>query len=256
MTTLQQEDLRTLRGGTLFDQDGKKMGTVDDIYLDRDTDRPEWALVNTGLFGTKSSFVPIAQATREGNGLRVPYTKDHVAGAPRMDPDGELSQQEEAQLYAYYGLDYSEGRSDSGLPAGERDVRDASRDYDAFSDDAMTRSEEELRIEKTQREAGKARLRKYVVTENVQQTVPVEREEVRLEREPVTDANVDKATSGPDISEAQHEVVLAEEEPVVEKGTVPKERVRVTKDKVTDEREVSEELRKEQIEAEGDVRRR
>jgi len=79
-------------------------------------------------------------------------------------------------------------------------------------------------------------------------TVPVQREEVRLQREPITDENLDAATSGPQLSEAEHEVVLHEEAPVVEKRTVPKERVRLETDTVTDEREVAEEVRKEQIE--------
>ena len=248
---LQQDDLLAARGGSVYDSSGNKIGTIEDIYIDRDTDKPEWALVNTGLFGTKSTFVPLAQATRQDDGVTVPYTKDQIKGAPTMDADGELSQQEEADLYSYYGLDYSEGRSDSGLPEGERDV-----DYNrSRTDDAMTRSEEELRVGKTQQEAGKARLRKYVVTENVQQTVPVQREEVRLEREPVTDSNVDEATSGPEITESEHEVVLTAEEPVVEKRTVPKERVRMTKDTITDEEQVSDEVRREEIDVEGDVRR-
>jgi uncharacterized protein (TIGR02271 family) len=115
----------------------------------------------------------------------------------------------------------------------------------------MTRSEEELRIGTTTRESGRARLRKYVVTEHVTQTVPVQREEVRIEREPITDANRDEALSGAGISEEEHEVVLHEEQPVVEKRTVPKERVRLDTDTVTDEREISEEVRKERIEADG-----
>jgi uncharacterized protein (TIGR02271 family) len=114
----------------------------------------------------------------------------------------------------------------------------------------MTRSEEELHVGTTQRESGRARLRKYVVTENVQQTVPVQREEVRVEREPITDANRDRATAGPDISEEEHEVTLHAEEPVVEKRTVPKERVRLDKETVTDERTVDEQVRKERIEEE------
>lgn len=165
--------------------------------------------------------------------------------------DGELSQPEEAELYSYYGLDYSESRSDSGLPEGTPGTpgRDAGT---SSTDDAMTRSEEELQIGKTQREAGRARLKKYVVTENVTQTVPVQREEVRLEREPVNEANVDAATSGDEISEDEHEVTLMEEEVVAEKRVVPKERVRLTKDSVTKEQQVSEDVRKEQIESEGD----
>ena len=100
------------------------------------------------------------------------------------------------------------------------------------------------------------RLRKYVVTEHVQQTVPLQREEVRLEREPITDANVEQAVSGPEISEEEHEVVLHEEEPVVEKRAVPKERVRLDKDAHTEEREVSETLRKEEIDVDDQRRTR
>jgi uncharacterized protein (TIGR02271 family) len=124
------------------------------------------------------------------------------------------------------------------------------------TDNAMTRSEEEVRVGTTRREAGRARLRKYVVTEQVTQTVPVQREEVRLEREPITDANADQALDGPEISEEEHEVTLHAEEPVVEKRTVPKERVRMDRDTVTDEQTISEDVRKEHIEADGDVQER
>ena len=119
----------------------------------------------------------------------------------------------------------------------------------------MTRSEEEVRVGTAERERGRVRLRKHVVTENVQQTVPVRREEVRVEREPITDENIDDAMSGPEISEEEHEVVLHEEEPVVEKRTVAKERVRLGTETHQDEREVSEEIRKEQIDVDDSQRR-
>jgi uncharacterized protein (TIGR02271 family) len=192
--------------------------------------------------------------------VRVPFSKDQIKDAPKIDDsEGRLSQDEEAELYAHYGMSYGESRSDSGLPESGPDGGDAGttgRDVSGpTTDDAMTRSEEELRVGTAERERGRARLRKYVVTEEVQQTVPVRREEVRVEREPVTDANVDQALDGPEISEEEHEVVLHEEEPVVEKRTVPKERVRMEKDSHTDEAQVSEEVRKERIEAEGDLER-
>ena len=85
------------------------------------------------------------------------------------------------------------------------------------------------------------------MTENVTQTVPVSHEEVRLEREPVTDANRGAAVSGSDISEDEHEVTLRAERPVVNKETVPVERVRLGTETVTEDHEVSETLRKEQI---------
>jgi uncharacterized protein (TIGR02271 family) len=91
------------------------------------------------------------------------------------------------------------------------------------------------------------RLRKYVVTENVTTTVPVSHEEARVEREPITEENRDAALSGPDISEEEHEVTLSAERPVVEKEAVPVERVRLGTETVTEQREVSEQIRKEQI---------
>jgi uncharacterized protein (TIGR02271 family) len=257
---IQREQILESRGANMLSRDGDKIGSINDIYLDRETEQPEWALVATGWFGTKGTFVPLAEANQEGNDIVVPYTSDQVKGAPNMEPNGELSQREETDLYNYYGLNYSESSSNSGLPEGGTETTrgDRAGGYDVSgptTDDAMTRSEEELRVGTTQQERGRARLKKYVVTEHVQQTVPVQREEVRIEREPVTDANADRVMDGPDISEEEHEVVLHEEQPVVEKRAVPKERVRLSKESVTDEVEVSEEVRKEQIEHAGDIRR-
>jgi uncharacterized protein (TIGR02271 family) len=122
------------------------------------------------------------------------------------------------------------------------------------TDDAMTLSEEQLRVGTERREAGRARLRKYVITENVTKTVPVSREEVRIEREPITDANVGAAMDGPAISEEEHEVILHEEQPVIQKEAVPVERVRLDKETVTENHTVNEEVRKEQIDVDGDGR--
>jgi uncharacterized protein (TIGR02271 family) len=248
------------RGRNAVDSDGDKIGSIDEVYMDVDTGRPEWLAVKTGLFGSKVSFVPITEATEADGDVRLPYDKQQVKDAPNADADGELSQEEEASLYRHYGLNYSEARSDSGLPGGNggRHADSESVGHDTSgptTDDAMTRSEEELRVGTTERESGRARLRKYVVTEQVQKTVPVHREEVRIEREPITDANVGDATAGPDISEEEHEVTLHEEEVVVEKRAVPKERVRLEKDTVTEDRTISEEVRKERIKTEGDVGR-
>jgi uncharacterized protein (TIGR02271 family) len=116
----------------------------------------------------------------------------------------------------------------------------------------MTRSEERLNVGTRKEEVGRARLRKYVVNENVTETVPVSREEVRIEREPITDANVGKAMDGPAISEEEHEVTLHAERPVVEKEAVPVERVRLDKDTVTEHETVNEGVRKEQIDVGGE----
>jgi uncharacterized protein (TIGR02271 family) len=244
------------QGRTMVGSDGDKIGKIAEIYEDPQTGKPEWATVSSGLFGTKSNFVPLAGASPDGENVRAQVTHEQVKDAPGVEADGELSEPEEQRLFEYYGVAYTtEGSTTSqgqpGQPA-EAGGGTVGRDVSGpETDEAMTRSEEELRVGTRQREAGRARLRKYVVTEMVTQTIPVQREEVRVEREPITDANRDQATSGADISEEEHEVVLHEEEPVVEKRVVPQERVRLDKRTISDEREVSEEVRKEQIDTEG-----
>jgi uncharacterized protein (TIGR02271 family) len=250
-------DAYTWKGREMYGSDGEKIGTVKEIYEDGQTGEPEWALVSSGLFGMRSHFVPLAGATPSGEEVQVKATKDQVASAPSIEGDGELSESDERTLFEHYGVPYTnkgtvtaQGAPD-GRSGADRNGQDVSG---PTTDEAMTRSEEELRVGKTQRERGRVRLRKYVETEHVQTTVPVQREEVRIEREPITDGNVDQALDGPEISEEEHEVVLHEEQPVVEKRAVPKERVRLQKDTVTDERQVTDELRKERIEGDTDPR--
>jgi uncharacterized protein (TIGR02271 family) len=119
------------------------------------------------------------------------------------------------------------------------------------TDDAMTRSEERLNVDTRQEQTGKARLRKHVVTEQHNVTVPVSREEVRIEREPITDANLGVALDGPAISEEEHEVTLHAERPVVVTEAVPVERVRLGKQTATEQQTVSGQVRKERIEFDG-----
>jgi uncharacterized protein (TIGR02271 family) len=257
-------DKLSWRGQELTDKSGDKLGRIEEIYLDADTDQPEWALVHTGLFGTKQTFVPIREASASGDTISVPFEKSLIKDAPKVDADGRLSQEEESALYRHYGMNYSESRSDSGLPdGGGRTERTETTGRGVVgndtsgpeTDEAMTRSEEELRVGTTQRETGRARLRKHIVSDTVTETVPVSREEVRIEREPITDANVGNATDGPALSEEEHEVTLRAEEPVVEKRVVPKERIRMDKETFTEEKQVSEEVRREEIDIDGDTGR-
>jgi uncharacterized protein (TIGR02271 family) len=255
------------RNGNVVSSDGNKIGSIGQVYADDNNGQPTWVTAKTGLFGTSESFVPLDGARIDGSDVVVPYTKDQVKDAPRVDADGHLEPSEEDRLYSHYNLAggnqaYTDAAVDRDAANRDADHADAGRGtvgHDTSgptTDDAMTRSEERLNVG-TEREAtGRVRLRKYVTTENVTQTVPVQREEVRLEREPITDANRGAAQSGPDISEEEHEVVLHEERPVVEKETVPVERVRLGTETVTDEVTVNEEVRKERIETDGENTRR
>lgn len=255
------EQVRTLAtGGVVVDTAGDKVGKIGQIYLDDSTGQPEWVTANTGLFGTSETFVPLRGATVRGDDeIQVAYAKDVIKDAPRVDADGHLDADDEAELYRYYGIsdDGAEAPVQGGLDRGGN--RDDSRDrgvrgdgHDTSgpdTDDAMTRSEERLDVHTEKVAAGRARLRKYIVTEDVTTTVPVQREEVRIEREPITDANRGEALSGGDLTEEEHEVTLMQERVVVDKETVPVERVALGTETVTDEQQVSEQVRKEQIEA-------
>ena len=261
-------------GKDVYDQSGDKIGSASEVYLDDESGQPEWVTVKTGLFGTKESFVPIRDADLTDDGVRVSVSKAKVKDAPKVDADGHLSPQEEQELYRYYGLG---GGMDTGMQTGMQTgqtqttqttqttgmqqtettgMREGAVGHDTSgptTDSAMTRSEERLNVGTRSQEAGRARLRKYVVTENVTTSVPVSHEEVRIEREPITEANAPAATDGPAISEEEHEVVLHAEQPVVQKEAVPVERVRLDTETVTEQQQVSEEVRKEQIETDGDV---
>jgi uncharacterized protein (TIGR02271 family) len=257
---LNEQEAREVIGATAYSTDGEKIGNVGQLFLDDNTGRPEFVTVNTGLFGTSESFVPVAAATAAEGRLTVPYTKDKVKDAPNIAADeaGHLEPDQEHRLYEYYGIGSAEHSAGRGERVGAGDAEGAvGHDTSGpTTDEAMTRSEEHLRVGTASQEAGRVRLRKYVTTEEETHTVPVRKERAILEREPVTSANVDAATSGPEISEEEHEVVLNEERAVVEKTTEPVERVRVGKETATEEETVSGEVRKEQIEAEGDVERR
>ncbi len=238
-----QEQLASLRGIDVRDRGGARIGTIGQVYLDTDTGQPTWASVHTGLFGLSESLVPLTNADLADDGVRVPYDKAFVKDAPRIDvaADEPLMDDEVALLYRYYGMsEDADGDRAPGVGGG--------------ADDAMTRSEEQLRVRKERQTVGRARLRKYVVTENVQVTVPVRREEIRVEREAVGPSD---GTPGevvgtvPDTGQPDGEVVeviLHEERPVVTTETVPVERVRLGKQTVTEEQTLTGEVRKERIE--------
>ena len=253
MTTT--EELQNMEGQTAVDVNGAKLGKIGQIYVDDQTGQPLWVTITTGMFGTKQSFAPLHGSRPAGGALHLAVTKDMVTGAPGVEADGHIEDSENEALYTYYngylgGTAHEQGQGSAGDTREDLAGRDGIQDRDTSgpaTDDAMTRSEERLHVGTEQAEAGRARLRKYVVTENVTQTVPVSHEEVRLEREPITDASRGQAIAGADITEEEHEVTLHAERPVVAKETVPVERVRLGKETVTQDQEVSETLRKEQI---------
>jgi uncharacterized protein (TIGR02271 family) len=246
MTTYTIDDLQAARGEPVYSSDGEKIGSVEEIYVDEETGRPEWIGLGTGFFGKKRVLVPVEGAERTGDGFTVPYSKEQVEDTPDIDSD-EISQETEQLLYAQYGLGYSERRSETGLPEGAPGTAVGAERRGAADEAELVRTEEELKIGKRGVEAGRVRLRKWVETEPVETDVELRRERVRVEREPI-----DQPASGAEIGEQEVEVPVHEEEAVVQKETVAKERISLEKDVETERETVGDEVRKERVDIEGD----
>lgn len=246
-------------GKNAVDPQGSKIGSVGQVYVNDESGVPDWITVNTGLFGMKENFAPLHGSSFNGDDLVLPFDKDVVKDAPAVADSAHLDAGEQQALYSYY-QHYLGGTADrSGAETGYRNesaVAEAARETAAApADQAMTRSEEHLNVGTRQVEAGRARLRKFVVTEQQSVTVPVSHEEVRVEREPITDVDRGTALDGPGISEEEQEVVLRAERPVVQTEAVPVERVRLGTETVTEQQHVTGEVRKEQIEVnDGTIR--
>src|SRR5918999_1681757 len=247
MPTPSVEEVRAWSGRVMIDRDGNRLGEITDIYLDRETDRPEWAVVRTGLFGLRSSFVPLAEATETEDHIQVPHQRTLVKDAPNIEADGQLSEAEEAELYRHYSLDYDTETADSdqavsqpGGPAAddqstapppgsnepataptggpmerqtdaELEAADAVRSGQLATENGFgvgegvsrpfvyeTPGSSEGRPGSRRRQPGQVRLRRYLVTEVVTETEAGQRHEVRVQSEPVSDAEVDAVAMAPD----------------------------------------------------------
>ncbi|OFK07764.1 DUF2382 domain-containing protein [Kocuria sp. HMSC066H03] len=289
-------DVNAILSSTAYGSDGDKIGKVEQVFLDDNSGEPTFLTVNTGLFGAKENFVPVKGARQDGDRVVLPYTKDVIKDAPKVDADQHLSPAEEEELYRYYEMNYDDGRTAgadrdrnaaaagtagvAGAATGDRhanadrDVADrdrlaADRDRDLTDRDragvdqdrhvaagenaSVTRHEERLNVGTQEREAGHARLRKYVVTDHETVDVPVEREEVTVERTPFNGTEAHAGTGR--IGEEEVDVTLHEERPVVEKEAVAVEEVGMNKQTVRETQRVEADVQKEQVDVETDVDR-
>lgn len=255
-----QDMINRLYECQVVDPRGEKIGSVKRVWLDGRTGDPLWASVHTGLFGLKESFVPLQRAELRENQLRVPVDKDQVKDSPKIEATNDnMSDEEQAALYQHYGFGGRQqnqrgaaGRGSAGMGQSTQRRPGTSQqpgEYPRGGRETMTRSEEQLKVGTERVETGKVRLVKHVVTEEQQVRVPVSHEEVRLEREPITDAS---GTRGHPLREEAQEVTLHAEKAVVDKETVPVEQVRLTTNEVQGEETVSGTIRKEEIELQDD----
>ena len=268
---LSEREVTAAVGTTAYGVDGDKLGTVEHFFLDDRTGAPTWVTVSTGLFGTRHSIVPAVDATFAEGGLRIPVTAEAVKAAPHLAGD-HLDPGEEEELRRHYGVAGALPPVPPPAPspsptAGATDATvevpavaplpppDAGRHRAGSADGAMTRSEEQLRVGTERVATTRARLVKYVVTEEVQITVPVRREEIRVEQVPLNADDADWAGESLDVpgqagGRAQglpDEIVLHTERPVVSVEVVPVERVRLRTEIVEGQERVTEQVQREQI---------
>ena len=250
MLTTEQIDRLLSEGGNVLSTDGEKIGSIGQVFVDNDNGQPIWVTVRTGLFGMSESFVPLQSARTEGNDIVVPYSKNQVKDAPRIDADHPLDPAKEDHLYRHYQIDSGRATTEQRDTTGtDRTGAPATTPgYDTTG--IPTGQHKRPDIGSEQPATGGARLRKYVTTENITRTVPVQREEVRLEREPITEENRSEVLNRPD-NDDEREVILHEERIIVTKETVPVERVHIGTETVNDEVTINEEVRKEHIDTEG-----
>jgi len=278
---LSERELSAAIGSPAYGPDGEKIGTVEHFFTDDRTGAPTWVAVSTGLFGTRHSVVPATDATFADGSVRLPVTKDAVRTAPSVS-DQHLAPEDEALLRQHYRLDaagmpqspddvtthdLSQLPLDANAPSSRQDTPDIDRAATRGetvpvaavppppADGAMTRSEEQLRVTLQRYAAKRVRVVKYVVTEEVTVTVPVRREEIRIEEVPL-DADVSTAAAGAMDTLAPtglpEVIVLHAERPVVSTEVVPVELVRLSTELVTEHVQVRDTVRRERVDVDED----
>lgn len=284
MTNLNR--IEDLANATAYDVNGDKVGSVQDVYVNDTSGQPDFISVNHGLFGTGTSIVPLRGHSLRDGDLHLAFPKDRIEDAPDLDDNGHLTTNDQDALYRHYALTETQdvttyetgapadgavdagtagaagagaagvgaaaaglGAADAGYADGVAGTADAG--VAGTDSDELIRSEEQLNVSKDRVESGEVHLRKYVVTETETVEVPVEREEVRIVREPITEA--DRAAHTSAIGEAEASVTLHEDQVTVTKESVPVEKVSLETETVRDTETVSEEVRKERFETDGVV---
>jgi stress response protein YsnF len=271
---LSDREVSAAVGATAYDADGDKLGTVEHFFVDDRTGEPSWVALMTGLFGTRTSIVPVQSAGFADGRLVLPVTRDAVRAAPDVGRGGHLSPDDEAQLRRHYGLEAGgtgepagtpddtaripagaapdRAAPDRAAPDGEPSGRHAAPGTPDRSDGGMVRSEERLAVGTERVAATRVRVVKYVVTEEVTLTVPVRREEIRIEEVPLDapdpgpgESLVDSGPAG--TGGLPEEIVLHTERPVVSVEVVPTERVRLRTEVVEGHETVSGPVQREQI---------
>ncbi len=243
------DQLARVQGQTAFDNTGQKIGDVQRVFLDRQTNEPTWITVRAGRAG-RETVVPLAGSRVGPNGIALAVNKEAITDAPAIDVGSELDMDVVTRLNRHYerSMGAPDTRSETTRPQPERPQPERPSAYAQQGGPAeLTSFEEQLRVGTEPVESGSVRLRKVVVTEPVETTVPLRHEEIRVERVPVSEA---RATPGHQFAEESAEITLHEERPVISKEMEPVESVRVATETRTDQQRVTDQIHRERIEVE------
>jgi stress response protein YsnF len=274
-----ERDVAAAIGTTAYGSDGASVGTVETFYTDDRTGATTWVSLSSGLLGTRHALAPAEDATFADGRLQLTVPSGAVSGAPRLGGQ-HLSPEDEAALRSHYADAAAAGRpaADDATTGATEPAAAADRPAAGApepDDGSMVRSEEQLRVGTERVATRRMRVVKYVVTEEVQVTVPLRREEIRIEEVPldaggddgvlvtegealsgpgttggaVPDATVPDATvpGGTAAGGLPDEIVLHAERPVVSVEVVAAERVRLRTELVQGQESVSGTVQREQV---------
>ncbi len=247
----------------IFDQDGERIGPLHDLFVDQ-YDEPEYIGVGTGLPANRSVLIPAEVVVFDDQLRRIVVSRPRsvVETGPSLGYDEEVTREFERRVRLHYALEitdhteYGAGRGShlSSVPEpteiGSADPVPGVLGREEEDEVRVRRSEEELRVETRQHEAGTMRVHKRVRTDRERIEVPKKRVEVTVERVAVegTTPVGEEITATPEIGEEEIVVPIVEEEIVVEKRPVVKEEIRIRKKVVEDVEIVEEDVRREEVE--------
>lgn len=253
-------NIEELAHADAFDVEGNKLGSVNDVYINDVTGQPDFVDVNHGLFNMSNSIVPLRGHTLQNGELRLAFSKDRIKDAPNLDVENHISDEQRAEFFRHYGVEAAEDKAryqevPAPAPAAGRHAAEDRQAAAATTGEAeMIRSEERLNVDKDVETTGNVSLRKYVVHDTETVEVPVEREEVRVERQPISG---DEAANlrGQKLGDEEASVTLHEERIQVNKESVPVEKVSLEKDTIRDTETVTEDVAKERIETSDEFKK-
>ena len=278
-------------GYTVVDQDGSKIGKVDDLFLD-ENDRPEYFGVKMGFLGTSSTLIPadIATVDKERGFIEVSQTKDSVKNGPTINDDHEITPEYENEVRSYYSLGAANGTEDrgsygdyeggehsgagttdstsagtvgSGMSMGDTEsgeFREHDRDQEGVAQSGSDlEDEDELRVQRSEEELRAGTREREAGSMKVRKRVRTDREriEVPVKHEEVSVERVPVSGEATEaqIGEDEVSIPVTEEEVVVSKKAVAKEEIRLRKDVVEGTEVVEEDVRREEVDVEDATER-